>query len=644
MAAAPTPPKATFHPPPEPPPPLDADPLLAALLQSDWRARTESAGSTLLDTEFKAVRCNAVLRAWQQSTARPRMLHYVALLPHYTHATDWGGLQQVLGAAAIDALDAGVHRVVLSELQVSLTLCVGEPLQMLGALRLRANHILAASERSHWDRWWLKALARCCRPGTQLHFEDAQGLPPNAMLEAGWVWATHANLTSPADSANPSSHTNPKLPVGPNTSTDATNHTGPPDHYNGLDLPAHRLALFAPRWRNARQQPLPAALPIGRCAVVGAGLAGAAVARALAERGWQVAVYDEHTEPAQGASGLPAGLVAPLVSADDGPRSQLLRRGTRLMLAQAEQRLVRGRDWDLTGVLEHHRDRDGEATPATRWHPQAAWIKPASMVRAWLAHPSIRFVPASAVHALQRVGADWQLLDADSRELGRADVVVLANAFGCQAVLRSSDAALPTNTRPLQVDPAVVRALARLQQLHGSVSIGSHSSPGTPGAEDAPPAADPRETMGTALPRIPVNGRGSFIPWVHGADGPRWIAGATYENDASRAADAAQQHHANFDKLVQLVPHCKEALAHAFAESPLDHWHNTRCATWDRLPLVGPVEFGSTPTVWMCAGLGSRGLGLATLCAELLVAQMGAEPWPLEASLARQLHSQRLKT
>jgi tRNA 5-methylaminomethyl-2-thiouridine biosynthesis bifunctional protein len=46
----------------------------------------------------------------------------------------------------------------------------------------------------------------------------------------------------------------------------------------------------------------------------------------------------------------------------------------------------------------------------------------------------------------------------------------------------------------------------------------------------------------------------------------------------------------------------------------------------------------------MIAGLGSRGLGLAALCAELLVAQMGAEPWPLEASLARQLHSQRLKS
>jgi tRNA 5-methylaminomethyl-2-thiouridine biosynthesis bifunctional protein len=505
------------------------------------------------------------------------MLHYVALLPPDTNAADVGHLKHVLGAAAFDTLDAGLHCMVLPDQQVSLTLCVGAPLQMLGELRLRADHILAASDRSHWDRWWLKALARCCRPGTQLHFPDAQGLTPDAMREVGLDWASAADL--------------PKLP-------------------------AQRLAVYVPRWSNTRQQAQPAALPVGRCAVVGAGLAGAAVARALAERGWQVDVYDQHTEPAQGASGLPAGLVAPLVSADDGARSQLLRRGTRLMLAQAEQRLARGRDWDLTGVLEHRRDR-AQNMEATRWHAHAAWIKPASMVQAWLAHPSIRFVPASAVHALQRDRSDWQLIDAHAHELGRAEVVVLANAHGCKAVLQAT-------ATQLQVDAAVVRALERLQQLHGSVSLGSHGD--------------------QSLPKVPVNGRGSFIPWVHGPDGPRWIAGATYESDASHTANAAQQHQANFDKLVQLLPQCKDALAQAFAQGPLGHWHNTRCATWDRLPLVGPVEPGSAPTVWMIAGLGSRGLGLAALCAELLVAQMGAEPWPLEASLARQLHSQRLKS
>jgi tRNA 5-methylaminomethyl-2-thiouridine biosynthesis bifunctional protein len=605
---------------------LDADPLPVALLQADWQAKAGLAGSTLLDTElrtgldaqFSTDRFGAVLHAWQHSPLRPRWLHYVALLPPDTNAADSGNLKHVLGAAAFDTLDAGLHRMVLADQQVSLTLCVGAPLHMLGELQLRADHILAASDRSHWDRWWLKALARCCRPGTQLHFPDAQGLPQDAMREVGLDWVSAADV--------------PKLP-------------------------AQRLALYAPRWRNTRQQPQPTALPVGTCAVVGAGLAGAAVARALAERGWLVDVYDQHTEPAQGASGLPAGLVAPLVSADDGARSQLLRRGTRLMLAQAGHYLERGRDWDQTGVLEYRRDRTGETAHATHWHPQAGWIKPASMVRAWLAHPSIRFVPQSVVHRLQRQTTHWQLLNAKAQVLGHADAVVLANAHGCQALLQSSAPAL-------QVDAALAHALVRLQQLHGSVSmgsIGSSASPGSPGKHGdqyAPGARDPDhgqrtdgaqlppcaiEVPGPRLPSVPVNGRGSYIPWVNGPDGPQWIAGATYENDPTRCADAAQQHQANLDKLLQLLPQCGDALVQAFAQETLVHWHNTRCATWDRLPLVGPVEACNAPSVWMCVGMGSRGLSLASLCAQLLAAQIGGEPWPLEASLARQLQSQRLR-
>jgi tRNA 5-methylaminomethyl-2-thiouridine biosynthesis bifunctional protein len=41
--------------------------------------------------------------------------------------------------------------------------------------------------------------------------------------------------------------------------------------------------------------------------------------------------------------------------------------------------------------------------------------------------------------------------------------------------------------------------------------------------------------------------------------------------------------------------------------------------------------------------MGSRGLSFAVLCAQLLVAQIGAEPWPVEASLARSLHSTRTR-
>ena len=62
---------------------------------------------------------------------------------------------------------------------------------------------------------------------------------------------------------------------------------------------------------------------IAHCIVIGAGIAGACVAQSLAQRGWQVTVVDAAAEPASGASGLPVGLYAPYISADNNFTSQI---------------------------------------------------------------------------------------------------------------------------------------------------------------------------------------------------------------------------------------------------------------------------------------------------------------------------------
>src|SRR5690349_15040484 len=90
----------------------------------------------------------------------------------------------------------------------------------------------------------------------------------------------------------------------------------------------------------------------GRCAVIGAGLAGAAVAASLARRGWQVDVFDAADKPASGASGLPAGVLAPALSPDDNLLSRLTRAGVDMTLRECGRLLVAGQDWGPTGVLE----------------------------------------------------------------------------------------------------------------------------------------------------------------------------------------------------------------------------------------------------------------------------------------------------
>ena len=87
--------------------------------------------------------------------------------------------------------------------------------------------------------------------------------------------------------------------------------------------PALTVADWAPR-HSPRRLPT-AATPGRRAVVVGAGLAGAAAAQALAQAGWQVTVLERHAAPAQEASGNPAGLFHGTVNADDGLYARLFR-------------------------------------------------------------------------------------------------------------------------------------------------------------------------------------------------------------------------------------------------------------------------------------------------------------------------------
>jgi hypothetical protein len=111
-------------------------------------------------------------------------------------------------------------------------------------------------------------------------------------------------------------------------------------------------------------------------------------------------VLDSAASPATGASGLPVGMLAPHYSPDDSLLSRLSRCGIRTTLQHATRLLRKGEDWALTGVLELRPadaapvgDVDESMRPWSRaaapgnaiWHEKAGWIKPAALVRAWLA-------------------------------------------------------------------------------------------------------------------------------------------------------------------------------------------------------------------------------------------------------------------
>jgi tRNA 5-methylaminomethyl-2-thiouridine biosynthesis bifunctional protein len=150
-----------------------------------------------------------------------------------------------------------------------------------------------------------------------------------------------------------------------------------------------------------------------------------------------------------------------------------------------------------------------------------------------------------------------------------------------------------------------------------------------------------RSVEDPAFPLFPVNGLGSLIPAAPTRDGLAWYAGATYESVDQPPADTALQHQTNLDKLRQLLPETAPSVRATKTSGQLHLWTGTRCVSSDRMPLVGPLESGEKPSLWISSAMGSRGLSFAVLCAELLAARMGAEPWPVEASLARFLQATR---
>ncbi|MDP1566198.1 MAG: FAD-dependent 5-carboxymethylaminomethyl-2-thiouridine(34) oxidoreductase MnmC, partial [Polaromonas sp.] len=390
---------------------------------------------------------------------------------------------------------------------------------------------------------------------------------------------------------------------------------------------------FDPRWEPRKAHTFATVNPTS-CVVVGGGLAGAAAAASLARRGWQVEVLDRHETPAGGASGLPAGVLVPHVSPDDSLLSRLSRCGVRATWQQAQALLQPGSDWQASGVLERRLDgssglaadwpeagRDWSdiahtaqlaeagigtgASPAC-WHHHAGWIKPARLVQALLAQPGIRWCGGKQAATLRRnvETGHWMVLDAQDKSLAQAAIVVLAAGHASRLLV---DGGLP------------------LQAIRGQMSWGLHA--------DLPDTA--------TFPPFVVNGNGSFIPAVPTDQGLAWLAGASFQRDQNSTDIWPGDQAGNRERLQTLLPATAQSLARVFENSSARAWAGVRCASPDRLPLVGPVEVMGQAGLWLNTAMGSRGLSFAVLCGELLAAKLHGEPLPVEQRLAQALSAGR---
>lgn len=336
-----------------------------------------------------------------------------------------------------------------------------------------------------------------------------------------------------------------------------------------------------------------------RVAIVGAGIAGAACARAVRALGGEALVV-EADQPGAGASGNPAALVTPRLDAGLGEAAMLFaqafERATRLYADVSEAVVARG----VLRLAGDPRDagrfarlaasdlfnpgelvpldagattaRLGEPAPDGLDQPGALVVEPQRILAAWTGE-TVR----ARVARLDREADQWRLLDEDGAEIARADAVIVT------AALASQDLA-----------PGLV-----LLPVRGQVSW---------------------TRDGSAGPAVAWSG---YVAPTRGG----LLFGATHDRDDAGADLRPADHDRNRRALATGLP----GLAARLAETPLEGRAGVRAATQDQTPVAGAVGPGG---LHVLTGLGSRGFSLAPLLAEHVAALALGAPSPLRRAAA----------
>ena len=558
--------------------------------QSQWHALDTHFGNgqAFLDT----------LQAWQADKHAPDHLFYTA----FTDGAPTHLAPQL--AEKCFGLLPGIHRISFANSQVKLNLCVGSMAANLKEIDIAADSICIDNFSAIDPR----GVARLSQLGTQLQWSKSNDETMAQLKALGFIVSE-----------------------------------------------IQSRAVYQPHWKiksALRSSELNDPASKRKVIVIGAGLAGAAAAYGLAQRGWQVEVIDQHDQTGGGASGLPAGIFATHVSPDNNVLSRITRDGVRATIERAVSLLKRGQDWDLSHLVEHRFSGKRELPPAdlwpkagldwsaeaqanqkqmagllsdtqALWHPMAGWIQTQALVKAQLSHPNISCRFGIKISQLIRQSSTWQLIDDKHQAVAQADQVIIANAHACQALLNS---VLLGDHKASSLRPQIP-----ITPLRGQVTFGNmHLLP---------------QGLREKLPASPVNGHGSYIgniPMLDShADAPYWIVGSSFQRNDFDTNVRFEDHQSNLKQWAELMPAWHDEILEKIDISVAKGWAGIRAALPDRLPAVGAFQNPDFAGLQVCAGMGARGISWSVLCGELLASHLNHEPLPMAASLAKLMGADR---
>lgn len=526
---------------------------------------------TILETGF-GVGLNflATWQAWRRDPARCERLHFVSVEKHPFGLADLREIHSRYPGLAAEAAELherwptlvpGAHRLELDAGRVVLTLFFAD-IKVLRELRLAADAVYLdgfSPERNPdmWSSALMRSLSRLAAAQASVATWSVAGTVRAALEATGFAVEKRPGFGG-------------------------------------------KREMLVGRASKGKDAPLPGER---RAAVVGAGIAGAALCERLCARGWEVELYERHGAAAQEASGNPAGAFHPIATPDDSVFARLTRAG--FLLSLSRWKALDSIRWDTCGLLQLARNEREDASQlaavaalnappeyvqyvtrdeASRhagvplaagglWFPEAGWIQPRTLVEAQLDACGSRL-----------------------KRHFRMDVKALSETNLRYVILANSAEAPKLHPVPH----------LRLRRVRGQLTL------------------VPAEAL--EAPRVVCLRGGMVLPPVEGA----CVVGASFDiddDDAGPREDSDEGNLARLEKILgQKVNHKSFGNRVAF-----------RAVTPDRLPVVGKIAEG----VYGAFAYGSRGLVWAALAAELIASELEGEPLPLEGALADALSPAR---
>jgi tRNA 5-methylaminomethyl-2-thiouridine biosynthesis bifunctional protein len=567
---------------------------------------------------------------WEKYAPTDARLHYITCEKHPLSRQDlerclslWPQLSNYAHdlLVAYPVLTPGYHRLEFLEGRVILTLMLGAALPCYQDLLLCGDPVLEATLRNTFvDAWFLDGfspkknpeiwsdelfitLAQLSRRGTTLSTFSSAGAVKRGLLAAGFDVIKQKGYGSKRE-----------MLVA-----------------TWREAPVARLKRKTP-WHVAE----PKTVKNKTAIVIGAGLSGCCVARALACRGWQVNLLERGVALGEGGSGVQQAVIFPNLSSYTSPLTAFMLSAFLFANRFYKHHLKQAHLGELSGILQLVGDKPDklaewllaypelgrlvDATVASKlagveilsnalFIPLAGWVDPTALSSQFIQHPLIRFYSNTDAQSLEYDSGLWHVAGHS------AEVVVLANGYLANQFTQSQYFPM----EPIRGQMTEIKASKLSQRL-----------------------------------RIPICGDGHILPTKNG----HHLLGATFQRGLTDKACFLVDDEWTLSKINKLNANLQ------LKNEVTSSWAGVRAGTPDRLPLVGPVansvrfkqEFASLASdskrwvghagnyhegLYSCSGFGARGVTTIPLSAEHLASLINQEVSSLSCGLIQAISPAR---